>query len=560
MRKFVIITLVVVVCLSLVSMAQAKVAVVAAFVAEDNSSSRLVVFDVDIDPDNFSDVNITEMYSTAPVAGYVFKSLAVGTFSVDPISSQVMVAIYDPANDESFLRNYTLHTAGETFKFDTSKVAKYEAVDVIAAQFDDDALDEYATAYDVIDNVSGGVVRVGDNTGELYESTLNVDRYYTGLAAGQYDNDTYEEIAVSSWEVDNGTGQLIIYQHNLGGGSQLDPIHEAVGIGKHPFTDVATGDYTLDGLSETYLCADERGYYHDGNPDPYPQGPKVYSQQFMYLQPPDNGSDWEHHQTLRKWDNSSYSVDEALLKVVTLNIDDDPECENVHINQQENSEYAPGIYFESTELRVQDDNWAGLYDGMVMNNWDTSAGQVSDILCRYTSLDGGDLNGDGYDDMVVGHVSKGFNKFDNDSDLLETGIRIFQWDPTKETTAQYPLGQYVYRYGNASDMTLINGRIVDVKIIDLDDAPALDPTTCTEVWSMGYGMQTDLDKTCKIDWGDFSVFASHWLAIDCGNPADFDNSCCSGGKVDWGDFSIFASTWLDCNDPENMPPCIPNWP
>ncbi len=76
---------------------------------------------------------------------------------------------------------------------------------------------------------------------------------------------------------------------------------------------------------------------------------------------------------------------------------------------------------------------------------------------------------------------------------------------------------------------------------------------------MGYGMQTDLDKTCKIDWGDFSVFASHWLATDCGNPADFDNSCCSGGKVDWGDFSIFAGTWLDCNDPENMPPCIANW-
>ena len=52
---------------------------------------------------------------------------------------------------------------------------------------------------------------------------------------------------------------------------------------------------------------------------------------------------------------------------------------------------------------------------------------------------------------------------------------------------------------------------------------------------------------------------NQWLASNCGNPADFDNSCCSGGLVDWGDFSIFAGTWLDCNDPENMPPCIANW-
>ncbi len=85
------------------------------------------------------------------------------------------------------------------------------------------------------------------------------------------------------------------------------------------------------------------------------------------------------------------------------------------------------------------------------------------------------------------------------------------------------------------------------------------PATCDEVWQQGYGLAVDLDQNCRVYWSDFSIFASQWLATDCGNPADFDNSCCSGGKVDWGDFSIFAGTWLDCNDPENIPPCIANW-
>ena len=155
--------------------------------------------------------------------------------------------------------------------------------------------------------------------------------------------------------------------------------------------------------------------------------------------------------------------------------------------------------------------------------------------------------------MVVGHISKGAYRFDPDPDLLETGIRVFLWDPTIDHGLAYPLGFYVYKDGNASDMTLTNGRIVDVKIIDLDDA--LVPSTCAEVWSMGYGMQTDLDQSCLVDWGDFSVFASNWLATNCGNPADFDGTC----LVDWGDFSIFAGTWLDCNDPTNMPSCIANW-
>ncbi len=56
----------------------------------------------------------------------------------------------------------------------------------------------------------------------------------------------------------------------------------------------------------------------------------------------------------------------------------------------------------------------------------------------------------------------------------------------------------------------------------------------------------DLDKTCCVNWGDFSIFAGHWLDSPCPAPdrcggADLDGS----GMVDWGDFSVFAGHWLE---------------
>ena len=132
-------------------------------------------------------------------------------------------------------------------------------------------------------------------------------------------------------------------------------------------------------------------------------------------------------------------------------------------------------------------------------------------------------------------------------------------------------------------IALSDGYTVDQIIWRQPGCSILEPTTCAEVWSMGYGMQTDLDQSCKIDWGDFSVFASQWLwcndplnpgqcsdyyywidpiPADCEEvqeygyrlPADFNQDC----YVNWKDFSHFASMWLDCNDPEGLPPCIPD--
>jgi len=72
-------------------------------------------------------------------------------------------------------------------------------------------------------------------------------------------------------------------------------------------------------------------------------------------------------------------------------------------------------------------------------------------------------------------------------------------------------------------------------------------------------LPVDLDKDCRVDWGDFSIFASYWLYDNCQTPdfcggADMDQS----SLVDWGDFSIFASQWLWCTDPAD-PNCDQYW-
>ncbi|GAG36399.1 unnamed protein product, partial [marine sediment metagenome] len=60
----------------------------------------------------------------------------------------------------------------------------------------------------------------------------------------------------------------------------------------------------------------------------------------------------------------------------------------------------------------------------------------------------------------------------------------------------------------------------------------------------------DLSEDCCVNWGDFSIFSSHWLEDNCTaddwcGGADLDNS----GEVSWGDFSVFAAHWLECAPP-----------
>lgn len=84
-------------------------------------------------------------------------------------------------------------------------------------------------------------------------------------------------------------------------------------------------------------------------------------------------------------------------------------------------------------------------------------------------------------------------------------------------------------------------------------------STCSQVLSAGYGLNSDIKRDCYVDYNDIRVMARNWLRSDC---ADYEN--CNGADldidddVDFADFSIFAQQWLMCNDPED-PSCTPNW-
>jgi arabinogalactan endo-1,4-beta-galactosidase len=86
-------------------------------------------------------------------------------------------------------------------------------------------------------------------------------------------------------------------------------------------------------------------------------------------------------------------------------------------------------------------------------------------------------------------------------------------------------------------------------------------STCAEVQAEGYGLISDLDGDCYVNYLDLEHISYYWLETDCGSfgnceGADFEPT---DGAVDFYDFSDFASLWLECNDPEN-PDCTPNWP
>jgi hypothetical protein len=83
---------------------------------------------------------------------------------------------------------------------------------------------------------------------------------------------------------------------------------------------------------------------------------------------------------------------------------------------------------------------------------------------------------------------------------------------------------------------------------------------CNGVQDANYGLLSDLNGDCYVDYWDLETMSDYWLNTGCTAPdncggADFEPT---DGKVDLFDFSDFAVQWLWCNDPED-PNCTPNW-
>jgi O-glycosyl hydrolase len=83
---------------------------------------------------------------------------------------------------------------------------------------------------------------------------------------------------------------------------------------------------------------------------------------------------------------------------------------------------------------------------------------------------------------------------------------------------------------------------------------------CAAVWAAGYGLTSDLNGDCYVDYEDLKIIADNWLRTDCTAPdncggADFGPT---DGVVNFLDFSTLAEQWLWCNNPQD-PNCTPNW-
>jgi hypothetical protein len=86
------------------------------------------------------------------------------------------------------------------------------------------------------------------------------------------------------------------------------------------------------------------------------------------------------------------------------------------------------------------------------------------------------------------------------------------------------------------------------------------PTDCGEVHTEGYGLTSDIDGDCYVNYKDFAVIANYWLNSSCTAPddcggADFEPA---NGVVDISDLGTFVLQWLWCNDPEDAG-CVNKW-
>jgi len=82
---------------------------------------------------------------------------------------------------------------------------------------------------------------------------------------------------------------------------------------------------------------------------------------------------------------------------------------------------------------------------------------------------------------------------------------------------------------------------------------------CSEVHAGGYGLTSDLNADCYVDYGDLRTIADYWLYTDCDSYNDCEGADSEADNdVDFADFSSFGMQWMNCNDPED-PACTSNW-
>ncbi|MFA5292718.1 MAG: hypothetical protein WC496_06750 [Phycisphaerae bacterium] len=84
--------------------------------------------------------------------------------------------------------------------------------------------------------------------------------------------------------------------------------------------------------------------------------------------------------------------------------------------------------------------------------------------------------------------------------------------------------------------------------------------TCQDIQTGGYGLISDINGDCYVDFEDVGIIASYWLHNDCAvlNDCQGADFAPTDGTVNFVDFSDFAVDWMQCNNPQD-PNCTPTW-
>ncbi len=511
---FLLMALVAALCLSVSPALKAELAIVATRADAINGTSSIVVFNLDT----------TVRYQTPIDYTYQYTAMDNGTFQINPVTSQIIVTGYDPANDESVIKCYALTIDGSRLLFQTTR-SYWNHVDIATAQLDDDDLDEYAIgATQMVDYQGAGLIPFGqvslhDGTSMTAE-TPSYKYELKAIATGNMDDDPYDEICTAEFydplhETSYRQSKTRVIDHDA------IAIQDSTDTDYCVFNDVVMCDFNGDGKDAPVVAMD------------WDQGPPIIVAGLRYF-----------NQCPKPWDGTevwNYAYDSVIcprlgcddeddkgMRVIKGQFDNDSRDELMIAIQGYDADYDGMSPVQEAESYYYDDDGSKIADNRNPWYW------ASEFNC----LAAADVDGDGIDEAYIGHY------YDRDAPANMSHLMYYDFSDGNGNHPLPDIDGWDYVYGHLTDM----------RIIDLPETPA-EPNNCLGVWQKGYGMPTDLNSDCYVEWSDFSIFALQWLSEDCGATADFDGNC----VVDWGDFAIFAASWLDCNDPQNIPPCLPNW-
>lgn len=435
MKKYLVIALAGLLCASAV---QAELAIVATRTDTIGGESSLVVFNTDG----------TLRYLGPTESQYALNALDIGTFQADPVTSQVIVSGWDNASGfqtgNSVARAYKLDLTSATALFQVT-YSNRVFTDVTTAQLDTDALDEYAvTRGEMYDSGSGPlipyakIIAYDDSGGGVILSASARNKWWpSAIDAGDMDGDGIDEIVYSRFTSSafnpaygNESEVVAIWMD----GTQIDSSNVVAHWASSQ--DMVMADWSGNGRPGPIMAA------NSAEPDG------------VWLDGVHATFAWDNTTKTTGWGAYDHiagflgrSDNLPITAIAAGNIDDDPNDEFVVVAPRaEWFNAGAGGDVEEVEFLLYDHDGTKLTDSR--NPWW--------IESTFNSITMADLDGDGIDEIIVGHQYDKETGVGNRSHILIYNVatgNMASWEP--ETWG----ADYVV------------GTLTDIAVIDLVPEP-----------------------------------------------------------------------------------------